>query len=454
MTTTLFRYDVRILMCEQCGAPLDAAQEGGHVACRYCRATNAIGRRNTTMVGAATAGRPQIPEHERIMRLRAQDGRPMTPPPGVAHLFGPAGTIEPWKVQEALAVWQQTRNEVRATGSPSAAERLHFLTIVLASMMGMQGEAHRQRALLESALDVAALPRHRQALFSSLSRCAVREGDLPAAEAWLAACDPLSDDLETDSDFRLARAYIDTVRGNFVGVLSVLGAGPTDVPLHDAVDGVCAILRANALERTGQAQAAVAMLLHFKQRAGDRMAMQRVMEAHRHWNLCPYSYAIASQEHTRTAADQAAMAASGGIHVVFIPVGALLMVVAGVCVLLMIPGVIPLAAAPGIVLGGGLTGTIFFLIGRGLKKSADRAKHLRLHGVLGQGDIQGISPTGTRINNVPMVKVDMVIRLPGAAPYTASTTVLQTAVPGIAPGMSVPVRADPQNPSDVMIETM
>ena len=52
LATTLFRYDVRILMCEQCGAPLDAAPEGGHVACRFCQARNQIGRRNVTMVGA------------------------------------------------------------------------------------------------------------------------------------------------------------------------------------------------------------------------------------------------------------------------------------------------------------------------------------------------------------------------------------------------------------------
>lgn len=454
MTTTLFRYDVRILMCEQCGAPLDAAQEGGRVACRYCRATNQIGRRNTTMVGAATANRPRIPEPERLMRLRAQDGRPMVPPPGVAHLFGSNGMIEPWKMQEALTVWQQTRAEVRATGSPAAAERLHFLTIVLSSMLGTQGEAHRQRALLESALDVAVLPRHRQALFSALARCAVREGDLAAAEAWIAACDPVSDDLETDSDFRLARAYIDTVRGNFPGVLAALGSGPTDVPLHDAVDGVCAILRANALERMGQVQAAVAMLLHFKQKAGDRMAMQKVMEAHRQWHLCPQSYAIASQEHTRTAADQAAMAASGGIHLVFVPLGALMMGVAAVCLVLIIAGVIPVAAAPGLLLGLGLTGTIFFLVGRGLKKSADRAKRLRLHGISGQAQVQGISPTGTRINNVPMMKIDLLVQVQGLPPYTTSTTILQTAIAGIAPGMTVPIRADPQAPADVMIETI
>jgi hypothetical protein len=351
-------------------------------------------------------------------------------------------------------VWQQTRAEVRATGSPAAAERLHFLTIVLSSMLGTQGEAHRQRALLESALDVAVLPRHRQALFSALSRCAVREGDLAAAEAWLAACDPVSDDLETDSDFRLARAYIDTVRGNFPGVLGALGAGPTDVPLNDAVDGVCAILRANALERMGQGQAAVAMLMHFKQKAGDRMAMQKVMEAHRQWNLCPQSYAIASQEHTVAAADQAAMAASGGIHLVFVPLGALMMIAAAVCLVFIIAGAIPLAAAPGLLLGLGLTGTIFFLVGFGLKKSADRAKRIRLHGISGHAQVRGVSGTGMKINNVPMMQIDLLVHVQGLPPYPASTKMLQSAMPGVAPGATVPIRADPQNPSDVMIETM
>ena len=451
MATTLFRYDVRILMCEQCGAPLDAASEGGHVACRFCRASNVIGRRNVTMVGAA-ANRQRLSEPERIMRLRAQDGRPMVPPAGVQHLFGPGGTIEPWRVQEALAVWQQTRSEVRTTGSPDAAERLHFLTIVLSGMFGSQGEAHRQRALLESALDVASLPRHRQSLFSALARSAVRDGDLQAAEAWIAACDPASDELESDSDYRLARAYIDTVRGNFPMVLSVLGSGPTDVPIHDAADGVCAILRANALERMGQLQGAVMMLKHFKQRAGDRMAMQKVMEAHRQWHLCPQSYAIASQEHAIKAADQAAMAASGGIHVVFVPLGGLMVAVCGFCMLLLVVGVLPLAAAPGLIFGLGLTGGIFLGIGLMMKKSADRAKRLRLHGVPGIAEVTGMSPTGTRINNVPMLKFALMVRIEGWPPYAASTTMLQTSAPGVAPGTSVPVRVDRQNPQDLIIE--
>lgn len=451
MPTTLFRYDVRILMCEQCGAPLDAAPEGGHVACRFCQARNQIGRRNVTMVGASP-NRPRLSEPERIMRLRAQDGRPMVPPVGVQHLFGPAGTIEPWRVQEALAVWQQTRSEVRTTGSPDAAERLHFLTIVLSSMFGTQGEAHRQRALLESALDVAALPRHRQSLFSALSRCAVRDGDLAAAESWIAACDPVSDELESDSDYRLARAYIDTVRGNFPMVISVLGAGPQDVPIHDAADGVCAILRANALERMGRGQEAVAMLRHFKQKAGDRMAMQKVMEAHRQWNLCPQSYAIASQEHTAVAADRAAMAASGGIHLVFVPLGGLMSAVAFVCVVLVIAGVIPVVAAPGLVLGLGLTGGIFLAVGLVLKKQADRAKRIRLHGVPGQAEVTGVSPTGTRINGVPMLRYALMVRVEGWPPYAASVSMLATSAAGVGPGVTVPVRVDRQNPQDLIIE--
>ena len=452
MATTLFRYDVRILMCEQCGAPLDAASEGGNVACRFCRATNRIGRRNVTMVGASP-NKPRLSEPERLMRLRAQDGRPMLPPPGVQHLFGPGGSIEPWRVQEAITVWQQTRNEVRATGSPEAAERLHFLTLVLSGMFGAQGEAHRQRALLESALDVAMLPRHRQSLFSALSRCAVRDGDLQAAESWIAACDPVSDELESDSDYRLARAYIDTVRGNFPMVISVLGAGPTDVPIHDAADGVCAILRANALERMGRLQEAVMMLKHFKQKAGDRMAMQKVMEAHRQWNLCPQSYAIAAQEHAVSAANQAAIAASGGIHVVFVPLGGLMTAVAFVCVILVIAGVIPLAAAPGLVLGLGLTGCIFLAVGLFGKKQAERAKRIRLHGVPGTAEVTGVAPTGTRINNVPMMRYTLMVRVEGWPPYAASVSALQTSVAGVGPGMTVPVRVDRQNPQDLIIET-
>ena len=153
--------------------------------------------------------------------------------------------------------------------------------MVLANHFSDTSDLLRQRAMFESALDVCMLPRHKQIMRGYLTRCAARQGDLAAAEQWLLPCDRQSDDLETDSAYRFSRAFIDTARGNFNGVLHVLGSGPKDVPLMDAVDAVCAVLRANAWERVGSYKPQSAQLTEQMQTgragpAGDRQDRRKV----------------------------------------------------------------------------------------------------------------------------------------------------------------------------------
>ena len=45
-----------------------------------------------------------------------------------------------------------------------------------------------------------------------------------------ACCDPNSDDLQTDSAYRISRAYLDTARGDFQRVLQILGGNEQEVP--------------------------------------------------------------------------------------------------------------------------------------------------------------------------------------------------------------------------------
>ena len=40
---TIFSYDVRILACQNCGAPINASLEGGQTSCEYCGAVNLEG---------------------------------------------------------------------------------------------------------------------------------------------------------------------------------------------------------------------------------------------------------------------------------------------------------------------------------------------------------------------------------------------------------------------------
>jgi hypothetical protein len=272
---TTFSYALRMALCQNCGAPIEAAPGGGMFACRYCGAQNQLVARNEQPI---LAHQPQpLSEAERVMRLRQQDGRPLLPPPSLQSLV-PDGQLLPWKVNEAIQVWNSTRNELKLTGNYEAGERLIFLTMVLANHFSDSNDLLRQRAMFESALDVCALPRQKQIMRGYLSRCAARQGDLAAAEQWLLPCDRQSDDLETDSAYRFSRAFIDTARGNYNGVLHVLGSGTKDVPLMDAVDAVCAVLRSNAWERVGQLQTAVALLSEQMQSgAQDRLAIGKIV---------------------------------------------------------------------------------------------------------------------------------------------------------------------------------
>jgi hypothetical protein len=460
---TTFSYALRMALCQNCGAPIEAAPGGGMFACRYCGAQNQLVARNEQPI---LAHQPQpLSEAERLMRLRQQDGRPLLPPPSLQSLV-PDGQLAPWKVNEAIQVWNSTRNEVKHTGNYEAGERLIFLTMVLANHFSDSNDLLRQRAMFESALDVCVLPRHKQIMRGYLSRCAARQGDLAAAEQWLLPCDRQSDDLETDSAYRFSRAFIDTARGNFNGVLHVLGSGTKDVPLMDAVDAVCAVLRANAWERVGQVQTAVALLGEQMQTgAQDRLAIGKIVEKYRDWGLCQQSYPAASSHHNVHAASQAAMRAGGGIHYVFIPLGLLFLLIGAACCAMLVAS--PLAAMLGyeeVGLAGASTsfalaatfvpmGLIFGGIGFAMRKAAKRAERLRLHGLRGTGQVMGVSPTGLSINNVPQYAVTMMVQLDGRAPYQATSKILIANPAQLVQGSRVALRVDPQNASDVLIET-
>ncbi|MDW8250795.1 MAG: hypothetical protein RMJ98_15975, partial [Myxococcales bacterium] len=57
---------------------------------------------------------------------------------------------------------------------------------------------------------------------------ACRENDLQGAASWLSLADPVSDDLFTDSMYRMAKACLSTKQGNYTQVLQVLGHTHTD----------------------------------------------------------------------------------------------------------------------------------------------------------------------------------------------------------------------------------
>jgi hypothetical protein len=233
---------------------------------------------------------------------------------------------------------------------------------------------------------------------------------------------------------------------------------PNDVPIMDAMDATCAVLRANAHERMGNMPAAVEALRRSMsaESPSGRNAMTKFRELFAILRLCEQSFAAATVQHTAVASRQAATRASGGIHFVFIPLGLLMLLAAFACVVVLILSVVDVidsgfGTAAGIALVTlAPLGIIFTAIGFVFARAAKRAAYLRAHGISGTGRVVGLSPTGTEINGVPQMQIRLMVELPGHAPYETTTKMLGVAVP---PGAVVNVRADPRNPREVIIET-
>jgi DNA-directed RNA polymerase subunit RPC12/RpoP len=453
---TMFSPTTRVLLCQNCGAPVEAAVGGGVFQCRYCGAQSQVRARNETLVAGPKG--PPLSEYERIARLRAQDGRPLMPPQSLMALI-PGGEIPDWKQAEVLAVWQSTRRELESTDNFDAAERLMFLSLALANKYGAQQDLLRQRAMHESVLDAVSLPRHRQVVRCALARCAAKLGDLAGAEAWLAPCDAASDDLECDSEYRCSRALVDTFAGNYQRVIQVLGQTPEDVPIQDAMDDLGTVFRANAWERLGQVPTAVNQLRwRMSQGAQARNTLASIVSNYRRWNLCAQSFPLADGQHSSAAAGQAAQVGGGMIAMILLPMGAFMLLIAAGCavgvVYSVLTGSLEWAVGPGI--SAVVTGVIGLgMLGGGLKARAQakKAERLRLYGVRATARIQGVSPTGLSINDVPQVQIQLLVELPGQMPYTVATKLLLSNPGALPPGGQVAVRVDPQDRSSVLIET-
>ncbi len=275
----------RFVLCDHCGAPLEVPVSAGTARCAHCGAHQQVRMR----IDAALRRAPATSEPERLARLGAQDHWMAFPPP-IAELSA-AGRVLPSRISDALALWQKLRAAQKAGASFEVSEQLFCLSLALAERALDDRELLRQRALLESALELLELPRHQQVLRAYLSRGACRSGDVQGAESWLAPCDPASDDLPSDTAWRYARAYLDTARGDFRAVIHVLGASGADVPLWDLHEAECAVLRANAWERMGQVAFAIDLLMAQKHDVGPaaRSRGRRLIALHADWQLCAHS---------------------------------------------------------------------------------------------------------------------------------------------------------------------
>ena len=372
----------------------------------------------------------------------------LAPPPGLAQLIQ-GGRIPPHKMQAAQASWSATRAQLAAQPADvSAAERLYFLTLLFTNTLDPSADRERIHALREGALEVMLLPRHRQLMRCYLARGAAHAGDVTAAEAWLGGCDPHSEDIDMDSAYRVTRAFIDTVRSNPQAVLQTLGGTFEEVPIQDALDPLVTVLRANVWERMGQPGNAQTVLSRFMSSGGDLSgAIEAVIGAMpTSWYVCQQSIGGARQQ-VRAQVGSRAAAGGGGMII-----GAVVM----------IAGCTPLFILGFMVLEGQFEPPALFMLifpvvfgGMGLRMilAARRKKEIAKGGLQGQGTVTAIQVTGTRINDVPVLRLQVQCQVEGHPPVVAFTK--RTMYPGQAQalvGRTVGIIWHPKYPQDVVLE--
>ncbi|HEY8427966.1 MAG TPA: hypothetical protein VIL20_06305 [Sandaracinaceae bacterium] len=451
--TSSYSIHERVLLCSDCGSILTAPTHGGLVECPACRAPRRVAPRDDRpwAGGRSFAGS----EQEYLARLRAMDAtESLVPPPSLAHLLR-GGQIDPHRTAEALELFRLTCTEVERTRSPEASERLYWLALMVSSHLLLTGEHRLRRAVLESALDFLLLRRRAQVLRCMLASSSAAEGDLRSAAAWIAPCDPFSGELEPDSALRVAGAFIATVQRDYATVLRLLGSKDEEVPIHDSRDAMAAVLRANALEKLGHEAAALEALTARMLRggAGQRQAMETFARLHPALRLCERSLPIAAGRFRKTRARGTDLGS-------FIAGTTLL----GVGLLLLGMAVETWASAA---LGGRLpetvskTESLALLVGAvillpagwRLAAGAWRRRRIALRGLPGWGIVTSIERTGVSINDVPQVRIHLLVHRSGSPPHPATAlALLDPATTSLAVGSELPVLVDPSAPQHAVVD--
>jgi hypothetical protein len=106
----------------------------------------------------------------------------------------------------------------------------------------------------------------------------------------------------------------------------------------------------------------------------------------------------------------------------------------------------------GVILTG--TAAVLILVGIAVRIGAGRKRRIEQLGTPGEAKVVSVGQTGTLINNNPVLEFDLEVTLPGMAPYRATTrtTVPIVALPLVMPGARLPIKADPSEPSKIVVD--
>jgi Protein of unknown function (DUF3592) len=88
-----------------------------------------------------------------------------------------------------------------------------------------------------------------------------------------------------------------------------------------------------------------------------------------------------------------------------------------------------------------------------MRRSAERSRLLKV-GEQAQARILGLSDTGLKVNDNPQIALQLEVYPQSRPPFQAQCVAIVSylAIPRVQPGMMVPVRFDPADPSKIALE--
>ncbi len=265
---------------------------GGSFTCEYCRSPIQVQPRSQPApTGHAITESQRIEELVRQLNAHADDSANW--PPDFAQVARTGANDQ--NIAQVLAMWQSYCERGKA-GDGASAELAVLLTAPLSNYFGSHGQDERRRALFESTLEALPSPAHQEVMRCRLSRAALKAGEVDAARAWLASCDPAPLELEADSEYRLTASWLATYDHDFDRVLSFLGLSFGSIPVAVSSRLLIAIVRANALEKSGRLDQAVGSLLDMARVSDPGLAERNyaaAVQANAWLDLCPQSVPLA-----------------------------------------------------------------------------------------------------------------------------------------------------------------
>jgi hypothetical protein len=172
------------------------------------------------------------------------------PPPGLERFSG-------GRQKDALrAVWKETKAVIADEHDADTEHRAVWISAMSAAIFARSGDALRERAVLETALESTTIEIYRAMIAARLARVAARGDALDLADAWLESAPKRTGLPEAESDLEVARALVAHRRGDLDAALSSVGPHPSTSAIVGGARVLAAALRIDILERRGEKVAA------------------------------------------------------------------------------------------------------------------------------------------------------------------------------------------------------